>query len=137
MRNAMGAVINEEGSIGPLTEIPPHLFDDQTFKHQRIGKEHLVEVKAIQLWFGISRRAAFDLLARLKIPLIYMARDAYFNETTFEATMHLLSAPGGTGFAAPGSSYKVSAKKHKIPAPSTDLTDEDIQRMRRATSNVR
>ena len=59
---------------------------------------------------GIAPKAAYSILTALSIPLIFIQNKAYYNEYTLEVILHLLSRPGGTGFA-PASCHYVSSGK--------------------------
>lgn len=105
--------INPSGLIGPGGDgraHAPDIISTYTYKHQWIGKLHLVEVAALRLWFGVSGRTAFELLKSLEVPLFYIGNSTYFEQAAFEERLGAQLAVGADGFAAPGSWYKNSGK---------------------------
>jgi len=71
----------------------------------------LVELDRLCRILEIPRGTATRLCHALNIPLIYVGKQAYYSEATFERIMFVLSRVGGPGFATPGSEYKTKGKK--------------------------
>jgi hypothetical protein len=70
----------------------------------------LVSVKAFGIRMGMQPKSAHSLLTALSIPLLYIKDKAYFNEFSLELVLHLITKPGGQGFATPTSKYVSSGK---------------------------
>jgi len=98
----------------------------------RIGTANqLTEVKYLSTWLGLHRKTAFQLLRRLRVPLIYIGKDAYFNLHTLDRVLYYLNRLAGVGFAAPGSTFKNKKQYRKTNTehPSFEITAKDIKAM--------
>ena len=97
---------------------------------QQLGDSTLLtKIEVITKRWGIKDTAATHILRSLRIPIIHIAKDSYFNFYALEKAIFFLSRFGGPGYAAPGSSYKNGkrwqAATCKYP-PRLEITNEDV-----------
>jgi len=122
--------------LSPLKKDPPPLIPTQRkppaqkIGGQKIGDLTLREVGSLALAMGISRQAAHSLCQSLRVPLLYIRNNMFFNESALVRILYYLTKAGGPGFAAPGSLYK---EKHrdirdagKPYAPAIAVSDQMI-----------
>ena len=76
--------------------------------------------------FKIKRVGAFRLLTVLKVPLLHLGKQSYFNAVAFECILFVLTKYGSSGFAAPGSTFKNHCK-HVAAGVPTEITDAILQ----------
>jgi len=98
-------------------------------KARPMGNSNLLaEVEVLVDTWGVTRRAAFALLKALKVPLLHMTDEVFFNMYALEKVVFYLSRHGGTGFSAPGSNHKNHNRKNlsrKTPI-KVSITDDDL-----------
>lgn len=99
---------------------------------EMLGNSNLLaEVGVLMERWLVTRQAAFRLLRALRVPMLHIKGQAYFNMYALEKAIYYLSRHSGTGFAAPGSDYK-NKDRHKnksLGNVSIELTDEDVDAM--------
>ena len=100
---------------------------------QQLGDSILLtKVGVLSKKFGIKDTASTHMLRNLRIPIIHIAADSYFNFYALEKAIFFLSRFGGPGYAAPGSSYKNGKRWQAATCrypPRLEITDEDIATM--------
>lgn len=97
---------------------------------QQLGDSTLLtKIGVITKRWDITDTATTHILRSLRIPIIHIAKDSYFNFYALEKAIFYLSRFGGPGYAAPGSAYKNgkrwAATSCKYP-PRLEISDEDI-----------
>jgi len=70
------------------------------------GGGELVELKQLEITFGITRLVALKYLKALHIQPLYFGDGVFFSLPTFNRIMFVLSRPGSPGFLFPGSKAK-------------------------------
>lgn len=90
-----------------------------------------MEVAVFEDWLKLSRATAYKLLRALRIPLLHIGDNSFFNLYTLDRVLFYLNRLSGPGFAAPGSTFKAK-NKHKDPNlghPCLEITDADLAAM--------
>lgn len=88
----------------------------------------LCDVSVLEDRWGCSRHAATLLLKKLRIPLMHVQKQAFFNMYTLEKVVFFLTRFGGRGFIAPGSETKRQGRYVGGSVP-TEISDEDVKEM--------
>ena len=70
------------------------------------GFGEVVELKHLEITFGITHSVALHYLKALRIKPLYFRDDVFFCLSTFNRILFVLSRPGGPGFIFPGSKAK-------------------------------
>ena len=98
----------------------------------QLGNSNLLaEVGTLVERWHVTRQAAFRLLRALRVPMLHIKDQAYFNMFALEKAIYYLSRHSGDGFAAPGSEYKNKDrhKNKKLGDIRIELTDKDLEEM--------
>jgi len=74
------------------------------------GGNELVELKHLEITFGISRKLALKYLKVLRIQPLYFNDEIFFCLSTFNRILYVLSRPGSPGFLFPGSKAKTNKR---------------------------
>ncbi len=99
---------------------------------ETLGNSNLLaEVSVLVERWHVTKQAAFRLLRALRVPMLHIAGQAYFNMYSLEKAIYYLSRHASMGFAAPGSEYKNKDrhKNKKLGDVRIELTDSDIEEM--------
>jgi hypothetical protein len=73
-----------------------------------LGAGPLAELSYLEDMFGIPHKTAFAYLAALHIQPVFVGAETYFSLRTFQRIMHVLTKPGGPGFAFPGAAPRAN-----------------------------
>lgn len=90
-----------------------------------------MEVAVFEDWLALNRATAYKLLRALRIPLLHIGNNSFFNLHTLDRVLFYLNRLTGRGFAAPGSTFKAK-NKHRNPvygAPLLEITEADLKAM--------
>jgi len=91
----------------------------------------LAKVGTLEERWGVTRQAAFRLLRAVRVPMLHIGKEAYFNFYALEKAIYYLTRHNGMGFASPGSDYKNKDrhKNKKLGDVRIELTDADVEKM--------
>ncbi len=66
----------------------------------------LLELDVFCKFSQMDRKGALKLFRLMGVPLFYIGKSAYYSEFTLEKAIYVITRPGASGFASPGSSRK-------------------------------
>ena len=90
------------------------------------GGGELVELRHLEITFGISPLVALKYLKALHIQPIYIGDGIFFSLPTFNRIMFVLSRPGSPGFIFPASKAKTN-QKLRAKGFLVEVTDEILK----------
>ena len=96
------------------------------------GFGELKEVSYLADKFDMKPHTVVRWLRSMDVPLVYITNTAWFNYSVFEKALFVITQPGSTGFAAPGSRYKdknLSRAKNPATKPGIVLSPAQKEAM--------
>lgn len=110
----------------------PGEYDKTRYRgsRQKIGGATiLVELDTLKAWFGLNRQSGYAFLSALKVPLVHIRNNAYFNLYQLDKALFYVTHIGNKNFASPGSKPKVQGRAKRMNKYDIEITDEDLKRM--------
>jgi len=96
---------------------------------QKVGDaNYWLEVEHLTMAWGLTRRAAFKALHKLRVPIVYFGSNAFFNSYALDKVLYYVTRHGGPGFAGPGTSAKRNVGRRNTIS-CVELSDQDLVRM--------